>query len=109
MLNFQTILESKRQEIRSRRRDLTIESAPDDHDFAQMIAQNNNTALAIERDRRELKSIEAALRRIKAGTFGECTDCEGPIPEKRLQARPSAERCLGCQAKLESRELQEAM
>jgi 3-hydroxybutyryl-CoA dehydrogenase len=43
----------------------------------------------------------AALARIHAGTYGQCTDCDATIPEARLNAAPEAARCMGCQEKTE--------
>lgn len=54
-----------------------------------------------ERETAELDAIDAALARIEAGTYGECTDCGVTIPPARLQATPDAPRCIPCQEKLE--------
>jgi len=35
--------------------------------------------------------------------FGLCVDCEADIPFARLQANPSAKRCVACQARAEGR------
>jgi RNA polymerase-binding transcription factor DksA len=51
----------------------------------------------------ELDEVEAALRRIDRGTYGQCIDCDALIAIARLVARPQAARCIGCQRKLESR------
>ena len=53
-------------------------------------------AAAIDRDVRELRSIEAARERLKAGTYGVCIDCGKPVPWARLFVRPDAERCVPC-------------
>jgi DnaK suppressor protein len=52
----------------------------------------------IDRDLAELREVEAALGRIEQGSYGACATCDGPIGEERLQANPSASRCLDCQA-----------
>ena len=44
----------------------------------------------------ELRAIEAAISRIKAGTFGTCPKCGGKIAEARLQAVPHAALCQEC-------------
>jgi DnaK suppressor protein len=49
----------------------------------------------------ELAALDAALGRLDAGTFGQCTDCGGAIARARLRAMPEAPRCLSCQAKTE--------
>lgn len=54
-----------------------------------------------ERETAELAAIDAALARIEAGTYGQCTDCGVTIPAARLQASPEAWRCIPCQEKAE--------
>jgi DnaK suppressor protein len=44
-----------------------------------------------------LHDIEAARRRIAAGTYGQCTDCHADIDYERLLAYPTAKRCAQCQ------------
>jgi DnaK suppressor protein len=51
-----------------------------------------------QRDVDELKDVEAALRRLDAGVYGDCTDCGEAIPMQRLQVQPAAKRCARCQA-----------
>ena len=55
------------------------------------------------RDTRELEDIGFALKRIDDGTYGECVDCGDDIPRPRLEATPSAARCIPCQEKVEAR------
>jgi RNA polymerase-binding protein DksA len=50
-----------------------------------------------------LSEIEAALKRIKDGTYGQCTNCGRQIPEERLEARPYATLCIDCQRQREGR------
>jgi DnaK suppressor protein len=49
----------------------------------------------------ELNEVEAALARIRAGTYGECRDCGELIALARLSAYPTAMRCLTCQERHE--------
>ena len=58
---------------------------------------------ALERDVIELREVEAALARVHEPDFGVCADCEADIPFARLQANPSAARCVACQARAEQR------
>ena len=55
-----------------------------------------------ERDRQEMSQVEAALRRLNAGTYGDCGSCGEPILLQRLLVQPAAARCAACQAKFES-------
>jgi DnaK suppressor protein len=57
-----------------------------------------------ERDRAELRQVEAALHRLDAGNYGDCADCGEAIDMKRLLAQPAAERCAPCQTALELRQ-----
>ena len=46
----------------------------------------------------ELERIAAALRRVEAGTYGQCADCGEQIDERRLRALPATPYCTACQA-----------
>lgn len=48
--------------------------------------------------RREAPDLIEALRRVDAGTYGICLDCERDIPLVRLRVRPEAVRCVQCQS-----------
>ena len=54
-----------------------------------------------ERDIEELREIDDALTRMEAGHYGDCSDCGKHIPLARLQAQPTAKRCVACQEKFE--------
>ena len=54
-------------------------------------------AAEVTRDVGEVRDIEAAEARIAAGRYGLCTDCGAEIGYARLQAFPTAKRCIGCQ------------
>ena len=53
------------------------------------------------RENDELRMVDAALRRIDAGSYGQCIDCGVEIPAARLHAAPEAARCITCQEKVE--------
>jgi len=52
----------------------------------------------------ELCDIDAALAKIRAGTFGLCESCAGPIGKSRLGALPFARLCIECKQAEESRQ-----
>ena len=54
-----------------------------------------------QRDQEELMAIDAARTRMAEGTYGVCIDCGGEIPFERLQAQPTALRCVACQSEYE--------
>ena len=65
-----------------------------------------NTARELEfaldaRETEELNQIEAALRRIEDGSYGQCVDCGVEIASVRLEVAPEASRCIACQEKVE--------
>src|SRR3979411_686976 len=43
---------------------------------------------------RVLREVEDALRRIEAGSYGVCQECDEPISRKRLEALPWAKYCV---------------
>ena len=51
----------------------------------------------------ELDAVDAALARLRAGTYGECRDCDEPIALARLSAYPTAMRCVACQQRYEKK------
>jgi DnaK suppressor protein len=58
-------------------------------------------------DRQLLNMVEAALNRIREGSFGECISCGQEINPKRLDAVPWTRHCIECQEKLEQGLLEE--
>lgn len=45
---------------------------------------------------RQIASVDRALERIVAGTYGECVHCGEQIGPARLEARPEAALCIDC-------------
>ena len=72
-------------------------------DQAQAISERNDEFAMNEHETAELGDIEAALERLDAGTYGHCTDCGVNIPPARVNAYPSAKRCIDCQTVAEQR------
>ena len=54
-----------------------------------------------------LNKIEAALRRLDEGTYGDCFECGDEISEARLRALPFAVRCKDCEEARETAEQRE--
>jgi DnaK suppressor protein len=46
----------------------------------------------------EIHQIQEALKRISKGTYGICAHCGENIDPKRLDALPTATRCISCAA-----------
>lgn len=52
---------------------------------------------SIDRHIQEIRDIDAALMRIAEGRYGKCCDCNDMVATERLEAYPTAQRCLICQ------------
>ena len=76
-----------------------------DESLADALADFN--AERLNRHIQGLRDIEAALQRIKDGDYGSCIDCGDDIGFTRLQAYPTAKRCIVCQEKREREYAQE--
>jgi len=57
--------------------------------------------LKIQKEVTEQADVAAALARITDGTYGTCVDCEDEVGVKRLEAYPTAKRCIRCQTHFE--------
>ena len=96
----QAILERKQTELAGvlRNRDgITIEKSADQMDEIQYATERDLAIRNVDRESTLLRQVKAALRRIHAGNFGTCLDCEETISPKRLAAVPWATRCIKCQ------------
>jgi len=67
----------------------------EDDSFSNLVVDVN--LAEIDRDADELRRIDGALARINEGSYGLCESCGQEIPEARLQAEPTALRCVRCQ------------
>ena len=81
-----------------------LEQGGDEVDEANALS---NAALSIrlkEREKQLLGKVNAALKRIQLGSYGECQDCGDEIGVKRLLIRPVTTLCIVCKEKQEKRE-----
>lgn len=77
---------------------------PDIIDAAAKEMDYSITLRARDRERKLLKKIDEALRRIENGTYGYCEQTGEPIGLKRLDARPIATLSIEAQEKHEREE-----
>lgn len=73
----------------------------DSGDAAAASLLRDITEAEIIRDIGEVRDIAAAEQRIAAGRYGLCIDCGEAIRYKRLDAYPTAKRCITCQIRRE--------
>lgn len=74
-------------------------------------SQESDIALELrnrDRERKLIKKIDEALKRIEDGEYGYCDNCGVEIGLKRLEARPTATLCIDCKTLEEMRERQVA-
>ena len=110
---FQQLLAKRREELRWLVHDALIESKRNDYiELAGAVHDAGEEAVAsllnemdlsqLRREVEELGDVEAALERIRDGTFGKCADCGDAIDRERLAAYPTAKRCITCQTRRET-------
>ncbi len=79
--------------------DVHHKKEPVEKDFAEQVTQreNDDVLLAINDEAQQtVQLINAALTRIKNGSYGSCSVCGEQIPEKRLAALPYVTTCINC-------------
>ena len=79
-------------------------SSPDIVDQASSYTEKNVEMRTVNRQIKLVSKINAALKRLKDGTYGFCKETGDPIGLKRLVARPIATLCLSAQEKHEREE-----
>lgn len=60
-----------------------------------------------DRERKLIKKIDEALRRLEMADYGYCDECGVEIGLRRLEARPTATLCIDCKTIAEVRERRE--
>jgi RNA polymerase-binding transcription factor DksA len=74
----------------------------DEHDpeGPTLAFERSQSQAMLAQSRQHLTEIDAALLRMKRGTYGLCTNCGGEIALGRLQVRPQAPLCISCAARV---------
>lgn len=98
---FEAILTKKREDLR---RSQANEERHEAHDFGRDEGDRANFSQSKEmaflqraQERGLLALVEAALARIRDGSFGSCVNCEQEISLNRLNAVPWSRYCITCQ------------
>ena len=90
-----------RRDLASGREQL-VDTAADVGDASVADESESEDFTEAELDTATLQQVQAALRRIEDGTFGQCLVDGGPIELKRLDAIPWAPHCVRHQKLLEA-------
>jgi len=80
------------------------ENFADPNDRASMEEEHMLEQRVRDRERKQLKKINAALKRIESGEYGWCEETGDPIGLQRLLARPTAEYSIEAQERHEMQE-----
>jgi len=84
--------------VSTRRRDgIAVEQSAEELERSFLAGQREVAMRNLENESANLREARAALRRINAGTYGICLECEEPISARRLAAVPAAALCIRCQ------------
>jgi DnaK suppressor protein len=65
-------------------------------DSSQVTAERGEAEALAAQLQDALGSVQAALRKLDAGTFGTCERCGKPISAARLEAKPASRYCIDC-------------
>lgn len=87
-------LEHLRESMRSE-----VDTDPEEGDTEIFEREKNAALIAVLQ--RKVKDIDAALRSMEMGHYGICERCGNPIEPGRLEVKPDATLCLGCQREVE--------
>jgi DnaK suppressor protein len=92
-------LEAERERLTAQLRDLHAAEGTFDTGFAdtsQVTAERGEIETLAGSLSELLRDVEDAVAKVDAGTYGVCESCGGAIGEARLEAMPSARRCISC-------------
>ncbi len=110
-VDYQALMREVREELENsgnqHRIDLLNQEPGDsgDESLANALADFNLTIL--DRHIDGMRDIDAALQRVKNGEYGVCIECGDNVGFSRLQAYPTAKRCIVCQEQREKQYAQE--
>ena len=76
-------------------------NADDEHDpeGATIAFERAQVSSVVQATGEHLAEVRAAIARWDAGDYGTCERCGAQIPAERLEARPTARRCVACVAR----------
>ncbi len=112
------MLENRRRElvaeVQGRMRDVRNDGNKDrdvldQGESSEVDIQEDIELALIQMKSETLNKIDAALRRLDDGSYGDCFECGDEISEARLRALPFAVRCKECEEARETAELRERM
>lgn len=110
--HFKTVLSERKKKLLAQANQTVNRgvSSNQDHlvDYADIATLESDRTFQLrirDRERKLIKKIDDALKRIEDGTFGLCERCGEEISPERLNARPVTTYCIHCKTKLEEEEI----
>lgn len=83
---------------------ILVESASEPGDCMKARHERDIAVQQLDHETRLLHDVTLALKKVQRNAYGRCEKCERAIPDKRLDAMPSAHFCITCQSKSEELE-----
>ncbi|HSR44390.1 MAG TPA: TraR/DksA C4-type zinc finger protein [Acidimicrobiia bacterium] len=68
-------------------------------DAGAATAERTEVLGLVESLKRQLDSVDAALAKLDAGTYGRCAKCDKEIGAARMEARPTSVLCMDCKSR----------
>jgi DnaK suppressor protein len=110
------MLEDRRRELMNEVQGKIRDARADGGKEREVLDQGESSEVDIQEDiefaliqmkAETLNKVDAALRRLDEGTYGDCFECGDEISEARLRALPFAVRCKDCEEARETAEQRE--
>jgi len=115
LARFRKLIEAERERVRrnigileEEISDRTSNKASGNQGYSNHMADIGSDAMEQEQaflhasqETEYLTQLDEALKRVDDGTYGECEECSGTIPLKRLEAYLAARLCVVCKSKQE--------
>ncbi len=105
LTDVRAALEAERDELRVQLTSLGYGALAGDHydanfaDSSQVTAERGEAEALATQLAETLADVERALGKLDDGTYGTCEACGQPIADARLEAMPTARRCISCASK----------
>ncbi|CAA0122285.1 General stress protein 16O [Halioglobus japonicus] len=89
-------LASLQARLSSLKQDVTQSHSSDSSEQAQERENDEVVDTIANETEASIRTVQAALERLKEGTYGSCEACGESISDARLEAIPEATRCVNC-------------
>jgi DnaK suppressor protein len=100
--DYRALLEHEREDLHRQLAELGFGGAeglhydPNFADSSQVTAERGEAEALAGQLRDALAQVEQAIQRLVDGSYGICEVCGQPIASARLEAKPTARRCINC-------------